>query len=452
MAARIGARHALGRHAPGPGARARRRARRALGPGRGDHRRGPVPRRHDRRRRTCAGSSRPGSSRRSSTSSATRPRAPAATSRPVSIGPRELADVLLPPFEMAVREGGARSVMNAYTDIDGVPVGRRRRRCSPGCCATPGASTAPSSPTTSRSRSSSMLHGVAATWGEAAAAALTAGIDVELPTVHTFGEPLLEAVARRARSTRPSSTARCGGCCARRPSSACSTPTGRPCRPRSPGRDLGDPEALRGTVDLDPPANRALAREIAEQAVVLLRNDGVLPLAGARAAIARDRPERRRPVRHARLLLVPRAHRRAASRRAHRHRAARPCSTRCAPSSPTRRSARARHHDRRRRDRRHRRRRRSWRRAADVVVLALGDRAGLFGRGTSGEGCDVESLDLPGAQQRLLDAVLDAGTPVVRHPARRPAVRPRRGRDRRGRASCRRSSRARRAPARSRAC
>ena len=40
---------------------------------------------------------------------------------PVSIGPRELADVLLPPFEMALR-AGARSVMNSYTDLDGVPV------------------------------------------------------------------------------------------------------------------------------------------------------------------------------------------------------------------------------------------------------------------------------------------------------------------------------------------
>src|SRR6185295_11323578 len=40
---------------------------------------------------------------------------------PVSIGPRELADVLLPPFEMALR-AGARSVMNSYTDNDGVPV------------------------------------------------------------------------------------------------------------------------------------------------------------------------------------------------------------------------------------------------------------------------------------------------------------------------------------------
>ena len=40
---------------------------------------------------------------------------------PVSVGRRELADVLLPPFEMALRDG-ARSVMNSYTDIDGVPV------------------------------------------------------------------------------------------------------------------------------------------------------------------------------------------------------------------------------------------------------------------------------------------------------------------------------------------
>ena len=41
---------------------------------------------------------------------------------PVSAGPRELADVLLPPFEMAVFEGGVRSVMNSYAALDGVPV------------------------------------------------------------------------------------------------------------------------------------------------------------------------------------------------------------------------------------------------------------------------------------------------------------------------------------------
>ncbi|SNT37635.1 beta-xylosidase [Actinacidiphila glaucinigra] len=58
---------------------------------------------------------------------------------------------------------------------------------------------------------------------------------------------------------------------------------------------------------------------------------------------------------------------------------------------------------------------------ADVVVAALGDRAGLFGRGTSGEGCDAETLTRPGVQQRLLDALLDTGTPVVLTlPAGRP--------------------------------
>ena len=41
---------------------------------------------------------------------------------PVSMGARELADHILPPFEHAVRVGRMRSVMNSYTDIDGIPV------------------------------------------------------------------------------------------------------------------------------------------------------------------------------------------------------------------------------------------------------------------------------------------------------------------------------------------
>jgi hypothetical protein len=43
----------------------------------------------------------------------------------------------------------------------------------------------------------------------------------------------------------------------------------------------------------------------------------------------------------------------------------------------------------------------------------VGDRAGLFGRGTVGEGNDVESLELPGAQRDLVEAVVASGTPVV---------------------------------------
>ena len=40
---------------------------------------------------------------------------------PVPMGRRELEDVILPPFEMAARAGTG-SVMNSYTDVDGVPV------------------------------------------------------------------------------------------------------------------------------------------------------------------------------------------------------------------------------------------------------------------------------------------------------------------------------------------
>ena len=50
---------------------------------------------------------------------------------------------------------------------------------------------------------------------------------------------------------------------------------------------------------------------------------------------------------------------------------------------------------------------------ADVAIVVVGDRAGLFGRGTVGEGNDVESLELPGVQRELVEAVVATGTPVV---------------------------------------
>ena len=53
------------------------------------------------------------------------------------------------------------------------------------------------------------------------------------------------------------------------------------------------------------------------------------------------------------------------------------------------------------------------REAADVAVVCVGDLAGLFQTGTVGEGSDADSLDLPGVQQQLLDAVVATGTPVV---------------------------------------
>ena len=52
-------------------------------------------------------------------------------------------------------------------------------------------------------------------------------------------------------------------------------------------------------------------------------------------------------------------------------------------------------------------------RGADLCIAVVGDRPGLFGRGTSGEGCDAEDLSLPGIQDELLDVLLATETPLV---------------------------------------
>jgi beta-glucosidase len=52
-------------------------------------------------------------------------------------------------------------------------------------------------------------------------------------------------------------------------------------------------------------------------------------------------------------------------------------------------------------------------RQAGVAVVFVGDLAGLFQSGTVGEGSDTDSLNLPGVQQALLAAVVESGTPTV---------------------------------------
>lgn len=50
---------------------------------------------------------------------------------------------------------------------------------------------------------------------------------------------------------------------------------------------------------------------------------------------------------------------------------------------------------------------------SDLVIVFVGDLAGLFQTGTVGEGSDTDSLCLPGVQQQLLQAVVDTGRPTV---------------------------------------
>jgi len=52
-------------------------------------------------------------------------------------------------------------------------------------------------------------------------------------------------------------------------------------------------------------------------------------------------------------------------------------------------------------------------RAAELAIVFVGDLAGLFQTGTVGEGSDTDTLSLPGVQQQLLQAVVATGTPTV---------------------------------------
>ncbi|MEU0021783.1 glycoside hydrolase family 3 N-terminal domain-containing protein [Streptomyces rochei] len=328
---------------------------------------------------------------------------------PAPVGPRERADVLLPPFEMAVREGGARSVMHAYTDMDGVPAAADEDLLTGLLRDTWGFDGTVVADYFGIAFLKT-LHGVAADWADAAGAALGAGVDVELPTVKTFGAPLAEAVADgrvpeavidRALRRVLTQKAELG----------LLDPDRDPVPSALAGADLTDPEALRGRIDLDGPENRELARTMAEEAVVLLCNDGTLPL-GRPRRIALVGPNADEPTAVLGCYSFP------------QHIGVHHPDTPVGIELPTLRdtlaaefpeaeitvvrgtgvddgdvsgipeAVRA-------------------AREADVVVAVLGDRAGLFGRGTSGEGCDAESLALPGAQQQLLDALLDTGEPVV---------------------------------------
>ena len=171
---------------------------------------------------------------------------------PVSIGPRELADVLLPPFEMALR-AGARSVMNAYTDIDGVPAAAdpalltdllRDAWGFTGTVVADYFSVA----------FLQTLHGVAGDRGDAAAAGAGGRHRRRAADGRLLRRAAARRPSRRARSTRRWSTGRCARVLRAE------------VRAGPAGRGLGArARTARAAVDLDPADARALARELAER-------------------------------------------------------------------------------------------------------------------------------------------------------------------------------------------
>jgi beta-xylosidase len=325
---------------------------------------------------------------------------------PVDMGPRELADVILPPFEMALREGGARSVMPSYTSIDGIPA------------------TADPALLTGTLRDElgfdgvvvsdyqaikflQTLHGVAGSPASAAGLALGAGVDVELPHPQCFGETLAGAV--RAGQIPEHLVDRA---VARVLQQKCELGLLDP--GWSPGM-VGVAAADRdgAAIDLDPPGHRRLARLLAEESIVLLANDRqALPVGAEAERLAVVGPLADDPlaffgcytfprhvgVRHPDLpagietvsLLTALREEFPAAKISY----ARGCDVRSADRSGIPAAV-------------------ACARDADLVIAVVGDEAGLFGRGTSGEGCDVADLSLPGVQRDLAEALTATGRPVV---------------------------------------
>ncbi|WP_297081837.1 glycoside hydrolase family 3 N-terminal domain-containing protein [uncultured Demequina sp.] len=315
---------------------------------------------------------------------------------PVHAGERELRDVLMVPFEMAVIDGNVHSVMHSYAEIDGVPVAANERLLTDvlrGEWGFDGTVVADYFGVAFLQ----ILHDVAESLGDAAAQALAAGVDIELPTGDAYLAPLTAAIEAGEVDIALVD--------------------------RAVGRALAQKERhglLDATfesepptgVDLDSPAHRDVARRLAEESVVLVGNDGTLPLAtgdDARLAVIGPNADRFGALfgcySFANHVLVnrpgvdlgfaaPTVLEALRDEFAGTVTAARGCAVDDDDRSGFAEAVAA-------------------AAAADTAVLVLGDHAGLFGRGTSGEGCDRDDLELPGVQRELVEAVLATGTPVV---------------------------------------
>jgi beta-xylosidase len=309
---------------------------------------------------------------------------------PVSMGPRTLRDVILIPFEMAIREGGARSVMNSYSEIDGLPVAADASLLTAVLRDEWGFEGTVVSDYWSIVFLLNM-HRVAGTPAEAGALSLAAGIDVELPHTRCYGEPLADVIRAGAA-----------------PEELVDRAARRVLRQKG---ELGlldpgwTPTVPDGPLDIDPPEHRALARELADRSIVLLANDGTLPLQPGQLALVGpcaadplpflgcysypnhgvmaghpdlglgiDVPTLLDVLGHA--IYAPGCH--------------------VMDDDPTLLAAAV-----------------EAAGAVERCIAVVGDHPGLFGRGTSGEGCDAEDLSLPGIQDELVEALIETGTPVV---------------------------------------
>jgi beta-glucosidase len=189
---------------------------------------------------------------------------------PVQIGPRELREVYAEPFAAAIRDAGLASIMSSYSCIDGLP----------------GSGSAQVLTTLLREELGfdgvvvadyfavallASYHRVAADRAEAAVKAITAGLDVELPALDCFGQPLRGAIAAGRVPVEVIDTA------VRRVLAA---------KVRLGLFEAPYVDTSRVSAVFDDPANTALALRAASRSIVLLANNGALPLRPGLSVVA----------------------------------------------------------------------------------------------------------------------------------------------------------------------
>jgi beta-glucosidase len=187
---------------------------------------------------------------------------------PVHMGQHEFRDVMLMPFEMAIKEAAPLAVMNGYHDVDGVPCAGNHDLLTGILRDEWGFEGIVVSDYEAVDQLRRM-HFTAADKVEAGAQALAAGIDVELPFPDCFGPPLSDALDRGLVDEKTLDRA-----------------VLRVLRAKVRLGLLDDSRPPKPEIAiLDSDEQRAHARKMAEQTIVLLKNEGVLPLAKA-AAVA----------------------------------------------------------------------------------------------------------------------------------------------------------------------
>lgn len=336
---------------------------------------------------------------------------------PVQCGPRELREVYAEPFATVIRNAGLATMMNSYASVDGLPCAGSQAILTDllrGELGFSGVVVADYSAVLQLMT----FHHVAASKGEAARLALTAGLDMELPADDCYGVPLkVEVEAGRV------------------PMEVVDIAVGRVLRLKFQLGIFEHPyvDAEAADTVFQTPEHRALARKAVAESTILLTNNGILPLAPTVKRIAIIGPganderllqgDYHYPA-HLEIIynatqnvevagmnipqasgnyvpgpyytphVTPLAGLRAALGNNIEVGYARGCEVLGDDQSDFAEAVQV-------------------ARDAGVAIVVVAGRSGILRPATSGEGNDATNLDLTGMQQELVEAIADTGTPLV---------------------------------------